>query len=289
VLRSRDVTRVSSSTNGSRGALRCPVCGGKAARLGVLPAPFPLHRCWVCSHVFAIATPADLEKLYASTYDGFREDPTFAAAVETFFNAHVFPRVGRTCRLVDVGCGNGTVLRVARALGLDAFGVDISTAAVERCKRDGLSAVQMDFTAGGLDGRNLDLVLFWDVIEHLLDPAAFIGAAARALRPGGWLLMKVPHHRALSIGVSAALPRISGAVLQTPAHLQFFSRKSATRILGGAFDHVDWIGQKKFRAPTGQTTLRKLLVRHSMNGLRALSRDGTLLAMARKAGGARTS
>lgn len=260
------------------------MCGADARRLGVLSTPHPLHLCGSCGHRFAIATPAQIERLYGTSYEGFREDPVFASAALGLFEREIVPRSG-SVPLLDVGCGNGAVLRVAKTLGIQALGIDFSSAAVAFCRSEGLEAEVLDFASGALDGRDFGLVTFWDVLEHLIDPSAFIRSAARALRPGGWLLVKVPHHGNLSIYSSAAVPRLAGPVLATPSHLQYFTENSLRRVLGAEFDRIDWISVGKLRSPTTGSSLKKRVARHVVNGVRTASGDGTLLAMARRAGG----
>lgn len=261
----------------------CPACSVPAPRVGVLPAVHPIHACPSCGHQFALATPEQLERLYGKAYAGFRDDPVFAAAALRLFEREILPRVGASS-LLDVGCGNGAVLRIARRLGIEARGVDTSIAAVDVCRADGLDAEVADFSRGAFDGRGFGLVTFWDVLEHLIDPPAFLRAAARALRPGGWLLVKVPHHRRLSLSVAAALPRISGALISTPSHLQYFCKDSLSLVLSDAgFDRVDWIEVGRLRTAYVRTSVRKTLARGLMTVIRAASGDGTLLAMARRA------
>ncbi len=42
-------------------------------------------------------------------------------------------------------------------------------------------------------------VTFWAILEHLLDPAAFLAKAARILRPGGICCVLVPNFRSLAV------------------------------------------------------------------------------------------
>lgn len=264
----------------------CPICRGSARRLGVLPARHPLHACASCGHRFALATQAQLENFYGGSYEGFREDAVFPTAAKELFEREILPRVGKV-NMLDVGCGNGAVLRIAKRLGIEALGIDISSAAVAACVGAGLDARVADFTSGEFDGRGFGLVSFWDVLEHLREPSAFIRSAARALRPEGWLLIKVPHHRALSLYVSAAVPRLSGPVLAPPSHLQYFERSSLKRVLGAEFDRIEWIEVGALRESITRTvrgaSFKKRVARRIVGGIRAASGDGTLLVMARRA------
>lgn len=260
----------------------CPVCSAPAPRVGVLPALHPIHACPGCGHRFALASAEQLARLYGKGYAGFRDDPVFAVAALDLFQREILPRAGGG-PLLDVGCGNGAVLRIARRLAIEARGVDTSRAAVDACREQGLDAEVADFSGGAFDSGGFGLVTFWDVLEHLVDPPAFIRAAARALRPGGWLLVKVPHHRRLSLSVAAALPRISGALLSTPSHLQYFCKNSLGLVLAAGFDRVDWIEVGRLRTAYVRTSIRKTVARGVAWGIRAASGDGTLLAMARRA------
>ncbi len=83
-------------------------------------------------------------------------------------------------RLLDIGCGKGQFVGVAREVGWDAWGVEFDEGAVETARHAGSQTV----FAGSLDHPDLpavfDVITLWDVIEHLQDPR---GVLAQALRP----------------------------------------------------------------------------------------------------------
>ncbi len=101
--------------------------------------------------------------------------------------------------LLDVGCGPGTFLAEARALGYQILGVDINAAALQQATTlHGLTPDQL--FAGALEDwiatfpeRRVDVVTAFEVLEHLEDPGGFLRAAHRALTTGGFLALSVPN------------------------------------------------------------------------------------------------
>jgi len=98
-------------------------------------------------------------------------------------------------RILDVGCGTGTILTYLAAYG-NAQGVDIDEEAVGYCHERGLLDVRLGAAATlPFDDGCFDLVTALDVLEHLEDDTAALREIGRVLRPGGQLLMTVPAHR----------------------------------------------------------------------------------------------
>ena len=100
-------------------------------------------------------------------------------------------------RILDVGCGTGTMLTYLGTLG-KAEGVDIDAEAVGYCRERGLENVRIGEAAElPFEDGSFDLVTALDVVEHLDDDAAAFREMRRVLRPGGLLLVTVPAHRFL--------------------------------------------------------------------------------------------
>lgn len=100
-------------------------------------------------------------------------------------------------RVLDVGCGTGTMLTYLARFG-SAEGVDIDPEAVGYCHDRGLKQVSQS-AAGSLpfDDETFELVTALDVIEHIDDDLGALREVRRVLRPGGRLLMAVPAYRFL--------------------------------------------------------------------------------------------
>ena len=102
-------------------------------------------------------------------------------------------------RILDAGAGTGGNLRWLGRFGT-AFGVDLSAQATQLCRKRQLSTVaRASVTDLPYPDSTFDLVTSFDVIYHLgvSDDVAALREAARVLKPGGTLLVRVPAFDAL--------------------------------------------------------------------------------------------
>lgn len=98
-------------------------------------------------------------------------------------------------RVLDVGCGTGTMLGYLSRYG-EAEGIDADPEAIRFCRERGVDRVRQ-VEPGPLphDSGTFDLVTALDVIEHVDDDIALLREMARVLGPGGMLLASVPAYR----------------------------------------------------------------------------------------------
>lgn len=110
--------------------------------------------------------------------------------------AHL-PRGGR---LLDVGCGTGTLLlELAPHLGA-GLGLDLSPRmiSIAEGKAAAAAVTHVRFEARGadrlseLEGAGYDCVFLFNILHLVADPAALLSAAAGALAPGGLLVTSTP-------------------------------------------------------------------------------------------------
>lgn len=100
--------------------------------------------------------------------------------------------------VVELGCGAGLGLPHYTDLATQVYAVDHDEALLARVRATSppiVTAMQADLMADRwpeFDGITADAVLMMDVLEHFADDGRFVASAARLLRPGGHLLVKVP-------------------------------------------------------------------------------------------------
>jgi|SRR6478735_387868 len=132
-------------------------------------------------------------------------------------------------RAIDIGAAGGGNTRVLREHGWDAvaleYGADGAAVAHER----GLATLRGDATNLPLASDSLDLVVAFDVLEHLQDDDAAVAEVRRVLRPGGTYLIAVP-----------ADPRLWSSHDVAVDHVRRYTREGLVELLGrGGFEVGD--------------------------------------------------
>ena len=142
-------------------------------------------------------------------------------------------------RLLDIGCGCGYFLDVARDMGWAASGSDISSAAVKHAK----DVLGLDVFCGKINDAEypdniFDVVTMWDVIEHVDHPRAIINEINRILKPGGLLVIETPNANSLIHRIAHIIYRMSfGKIsyflekIYIPSHLYYFSKMTMGSML----------------------------------------------------------
>jgi SAM-dependent methyltransferase len=139
-------------------------------------------------------------------------------------------------RYLDVGCGSGGALGVARALGWRVTGIEMDDAAAALARRftDELHVGDV-LTAPFAPGR-FDVVTAFHVLEHVSDPVAAARRMLDWLAPGGLLIVEVPN----AGGLGARLFADAWAGLELPRHLSHFTPATLEAVIEKAGGAVVW-------------------------------------------------
>lgn len=183
-----------------------------------------LLRCSDCNFLFA--PPDEIESIVAN-YEQL-EDPDYEKGRETralqmrrlledALNRHPDAKT-----MLDIGSGIGLMVREAIDMGLDAEGVEPSYDLVERA--EAVNKVKLHrgiFPHPDLQGRDFDIILLVDVIEHVSDPTQLLRDCRNALAADGLLVVVTPDLE--SIAARLLGPRWWHFRL---AHVGYFTRKT---------------------------------------------------------------
>ncbi len=217
----------------------CILCGDDSA-LPLYPE-LGMVRCRHCGLVRADEVPerGRLERLYSESY--FRSSDSGALGYDDYIAdrdniSKTFERrmneienwLGRRGRLLDVGCATGFSLEVARRLGWEAQGVEISRFACDYARNDlGLevfcgSLGEVDFAP-----ETFDVITMWDYIEHSPDPVGELNRANSLLKAGGLLVLTTPNIASVPARIWG--PRWMG--IKQEEHLFYFTPPTIKRLL----------------------------------------------------------
>ncbi len=164
-------------------------------------------------------------------YGNRNADPVWNATTNHKKTMTVLSRPGA---VLDIGCGIGNFLSLAKEKGWQIAGIDFDTDAIASAKKvtevDDFEAADVVTYAARHPDRKFDLVTFFDVLEHVDNHNEFIGSVKLLLKPGGHIAMSMPYRKHALWLMRADVP---------PMHLTCWDRESLERFLDArGFDVV---------------------------------------------------
>jgi SAM-dependent methyltransferase len=212
----------------------CPVCEATATAPRYRLAALTVWACALCGLVFQWPLPSEEEirhlfaELYRTDegllpelrgYYGYCFDDVPSNPLVQLYERWLdrLERLKRPGRLLDVGCGTGLFLAVARRRGWTPFGVDDSVEATRYAREHfGLPVVTDDFEAHAWGDESFDAITMWDIIEHARRPVQLIAAARRRLAADGVVALGTPNQASILESIAAGLYRASGRRISAP-------------------------------------------------------------------------
>ena len=231
--------------------LPCPLCGSSDhPRVYGLPA-YEIHRCAQCGFLYnaSFRGGGGEDGTFSETYFMVQHREAFSPLLEGIENDPSLPVFShrldqieeRTAkgRLLDVGPGLGTFLRLAANRGWEVEGVEISRfAAAQIRKQHHLPVFEGDLLDYTGASQSFDAITFWDSLEHVARPRENLRQAFELLRPGGVLLLTTDNFDCLVADVASLLYRLSGGRLHYAVervfidrNLAYFTEESLARLL----------------------------------------------------------
>lgn len=209
---------------------------------------FTYSECVRCGALSIDHVPSDLDRHYPDDYYAHQAPPKISSPTikerisRHLFGGHTVQRhlerifrqiqITQNSRILDIGCGAGHWLHQLHQSGYrNLTGYDPYLSTPEQ-QLPGLS-----IRKGSIDDAkgDQDLICYHHVLEHVPDPCSEIAKAARHLKPGGHLLIRVP------IADSWARRKFGTRWVQwdAPRHLWVPTRKSLSLI--AQENHLDEI------------------------------------------------
>ncbi len=133
-------------------------------------------------------------------------------------------------KLLEIGCGSGSFLHSMALKGWQVQGIEYSAQAGEAVRE-----LRYPIHVGPLESapgpeNPVDLIVGWQVLEHLHDPLPSLKKMAQWVKPNGYLVLSTPDAASFDF----KLFKHRWYALQLPTHLYHFTPKTADRMLKAA-------------------------------------------------------
>ena len=195
--------------------------------LGAIPNTISFYRCKSCGLEFANPMFVADGDFYAY----MQEDMSYYSQRWEFH--HALKHMPTNSNILDVGCGEGVFLGLAKKQGHHAIGIDFNQTALATAKSKGLEVYNYDLQELHKNvATNFDTVVFFHVIEHLDNLEQFFDDLAHLLPIGASLYFSCPSPIRYSQYLEPALLVGQKEFWDYPPHHQTrWNQKAANQLL----------------------------------------------------------
>lgn len=221
----------------------CPICSSESFNIRFkYPSNKKIISCLKCSHMYARPRLKFkfLKEIYSSKkyfvnpnerafFNNYPKEEWRKEKFSWIFNRFfefVKPVKGEQIKILDIGCAVGFAILAAKELGFECEGIDISKWAINYAtKKYQLNVKECsvkDLSSDPNYHNKFDIILMFDIIEHLTDPITNLQAAHKLLIDKGFLLITTPN-------LESICARLFGRryePLDPDLHLHYFTRNS---------------------------------------------------------------
>jgi len=145
-------------------------------------------------------------------------------------------------RVLEVGCGNGAMLRLLRSLGWnDLYGIEVDVEAADSARATGATILTARIEDGlrEFPDEHFSVVVASMVMEHVDRPYEVIGEIARKIEPNGQLLLSTIDRDSLDAKIFGEF----WTGFDFPRHMTYFRRSDISALLERDFDRLEWFHQ----------------------------------------------
>lgn len=174
----------------------CGLCGSATVRRVVTFSSLTVARCGVCRAGLVVQQGITSEQPLGALDEKSRK---YESELDRGKAAACWDLVRRyTCQLrgirsiLDVGCGQGHFLDLAKRAGLRTAGIEIGPQAASVAAAKGHEVVCGSALTAPLPPGRFDAAVMWDVLEHMEQPGCVLRRVVGALAPRGRLFILTP-------------------------------------------------------------------------------------------------
>lgn len=200
---------------------------------------YSIVQCESCGFrkTYPMPLPEDMEEVYDKEFYSIKDSRRFGITGEIVVRFFRFMRALKIAmcyvpkRILDIGCGRGLMLYYLKKYFRASYvvGTQYSNAAIAYAREKlGIEVKRGDLGDNYSDiEKELDMICFWHVLEHIDDVDLYIELSYRLLKKNGKLLIEVPNSSSFSQKITGGL----WMGWDIPNHLTHFTPDSLSMVL----------------------------------------------------------
>lgn len=213
----------------------CPVCNSRKRMVEFRKFGVEIFGCKKCSLRYSGIVPLKTEDIYsAQTYlpdmiknyvsnERYRKQ-RFGKERVDLISSHI--KLNKKPKILDVGCGTGWFLQVAKESGFEIYGQELGKELAQwTSKRLGIEIWDCPLNKVNTEKR-FEVITIFDVIEHVKDPLLLIMSAKKILANKGIIVIFTPNFDSLAISI---MKERSNLIVPTE-HLVYFTKNSIIKL-----------------------------------------------------------
>lgn len=184
--------------------------------------------------------------------------------------------------LLEIGCGVAGMAEELEKSGVNYYGIDIDKRVVDFAKTRGINCDMLDFADLDIN-KKFDVIICSQVLEHIVDPFAFVNKVRTHLNDGGLFVFDIPNGNSLSSILFRVIPKKSRyAGIIYPYHLYSYTADAVSRLVSHSFSSYLILKKSSLHDTFGQATPIKGLPYIYMKVSTLLKRPSLLVGVCTK-------
>lgn len=220
----------------------CPACESTSFSFSFEKLGYKFVECEYCYTVFVNPRPTQnlLHQYYISSKNVLHWANEIMPFVEDNRRKYIYrPRAEKVSRLIhtyssrhkdiwDIGACTGVLCEELVRLNIfeEVIAVEVTPDSVQKCIEKGIKVHEKSVEQ--IESSNcVDVIVGFEIIEHLFSPKDFINVCHRLLRPSGMLILSTPNIWGFELSVLGE----NSSNICAPAHLNYFCPISLRALL----------------------------------------------------------
>ncbi len=210
---------------------------------------------------------------FKSLYDTYWQNRLLTKAVKSDQSPNeilesIEPLLSKGKRLLDIGCGDGSIMEIAIDRYEEIHGCDISLNALSEAKEMGMLSLCADLNEGYVPYKDdsFECVTALEFLEHMINPLRILAEIKRVLKPSGRLVLTTPNIRYFrnlhTLIFHGSFPRTTiDDFVWGGGHLHYFTRKDLSFLLNQAgFKRINfYVNEKQFSRSWKRLFIRAII------------------------------